>query len=210
MPSDQTAHNKTWQKYSHSIVQMGQNWLIANLQDSKTFWLSRVTWMKQHNTLNRLMTSPPKVIWEQRIALAQLCNKVPIRYSVMPQIHPQNCPFPVDDHYPQVIHPSSTDLTDHPKWHFTHTDWHTDQPTDGTDNRSTPLVLMLAIFIDSDTLIIITSPPQSYLGRARRYLHIRECTLPPRVLAVACTMCNEALQNVAEALWGVPVLWSMC
>jgi len=29
---------------------------------------------------------------------------------------------------------------------------------------------------------------QSHLGRARRYSHVGECTLPLRVLAVACTM----------------------
>jgi len=41
----------------------------------------------------------------------------------------------------------------------------------------------------------ITSPPQSHLGLACHYPHIRECTLPLCVLAVACTMCNEALRK---------------
>ena len=44
-------------------------------------------------------------------------------------------------------------------------------------------------------MIIITSPPQSQLGRARRYPHVGECTLPMCVLAVACTMRNEALRS---------------
>jgi len=44
---------------------------------------------------------------------------------------------------------------------------------------------------------LITSPPQSHLGRARRYPHVGECTVPLRVLAVACTMRNEALRSVA-------------
>ena len=41
------------------------------------------------------------------------------------------------------------------------------------------------------------SPPQSHMGRARPYRHVGECTLPLRVLAVACTMRNEALRSVA-------------
>ena len=44
------------------------------------------------------------------------------------------------------------------------------------------------------------SPPQSHVGRACHYLHIGECTLPLRVLAVACTMHNKSLQNVTGAL----------
>ena len=40
---------------------------------------------------------------------------------------------------------------------------------------------------------VTTSPPQSHLGRARRYPYIRECTVPLHVLAVAGTMRNEAL-----------------
>ena len=45
-------------------------------------------------------------------------------------------------------------------------------------------------------IVIITSPPQSHLGRACCEPHVGECTLPLRVLAVACTMRNEALQSV--------------
>jgi len=38
----------------------------------------------------------------------QLCNKGPIRFSGMPQLHLQNCPFPFKDNNPYliVIHPS--------------------------------------------------------------------------------------------------------
>ena len=46
----------------------------------------------------------PKVIWEERVAVAQLRNKVSICYNGTPQTHPQNCPF--DDHHPRVIHSS--------------------------------------------------------------------------------------------------------
>jgi len=44
----------------------------------------------------------------------------------------------------------------------------------------------------SSVVVSKTSPPQSHFGKARHY-PIRECTLPLRVLAVACTMRNEAL-----------------
>jgi len=49
--------------------------------------------------------SSPKVIWEERIALIQLCNKVPIGYNGTPQIHPKIA-LPFDDHHPYLIHPS--------------------------------------------------------------------------------------------------------
>jgi len=44
------------------------------------------------------------------------------------------------------------------------------------------------------------SPPQSHLGRAHRYPHVGECSLPLHVLAVACTMHNEALQKCCASL----------
>jgi len=37
---------------------------------------------------------------------AQLSNKVPSGYNGMPQIHPQNCPFPSTITTPHLIHPS--------------------------------------------------------------------------------------------------------
>jgi len=46
----------------------------------------------------------------------------------------------------------------------------------------------------------VASSPQSNLGRVCCYPHIEECTLPLCVLALACTMCDEALQNVTGAL----------
>jgi len=42
-----------------------------------------------------------------------------------------------------------------------------------------------------------TSPPHSHLTRVCRYPHVRECTLPLPVLAVACTMRNQALSYTA-------------
>jgi len=44
--------------------------------------------------LTCVTTSFPKVIWEERVALAQLRSKVSIGYRGTPQIHPQNCPLP--------------------------------------------------------------------------------------------------------------------
>jgi len=36
---------------------------------------------------------------------AAVVDKVPIGYNGTPQIHPQNCPFPFDDHHRNLIHP---------------------------------------------------------------------------------------------------------
>jgi len=48
---------------------------------------------------------------------------------------------------------------------------------------------------------------QSHFGRARRYPHVGECTLPLRVLAVACTRRKEAFRGALRdgmgALQGV-------
>ena len=105
-------------------------------------------------TTTTTTTSPPRVIWEECIALAQLRNRVPIGYNGTPQIHPQNCPF--DDHHPHLIHPSLDRPTHHPKWHpdaisrfaTVHIlDKH--RQTGRWDRRQ-----VYAILIDSDTLII--------------------------------------------------------
>jgi len=44
---------------------------------------------------------------------------------------------------------------------------------------------------------------QSHLEKACRYPHLRECTFTLRVLAVACIMHNEALDEHYGALWNV-------
>jgi len=41
-----------------------------------------------------LITSPPKVIWEERVALAQLCNKVAVGYNGTPKFTPKQ-PLPL-------------------------------------------------------------------------------------------------------------------
>jgi len=46
-----------------------------------------------------IKTNPPKVILGECIALTQLCNKVPIGYSGMPQIHPK-LPITFNNYHP--------------------------------------------------------------------------------------------------------------
>jgi len=53
-------------------------------------------------------TTPPQSNLGDRVAVAQLRNKVPIGYKGMPQIHPQN------DHHPILYIRPSTDPTHHP------------------------------------------------------------------------------------------------
>jgi len=57
------------------------------------------------------LTTPNDSVIGSR-ASTQLCIKVSIGYKGTPQIHPQNCRFPVNDHHPHIIHP-----THHPKRH---------------------------------------------------------------------------------------------
>jgi len=104
----------------------------------------------------------PKVIWEERVALAQLCNKVPIGYNGTPQILPENCPFTFNDYHFHLIHSPHSQYqresgSNQPFCHstlsrHTHTDRPTDRPTDGIGDRSTPLVLTLAMLIGSGAL----------------------------------------------------------
>jgi len=63
------------------------------------------------------------------------------------------------------------------------------------------------------TNTVTNKSSQSHLGRARRYPHVGECTLPLRVLAVACTVHNKALRDIMGALRGITeryrVLWDV-
>jgi len=45
-------------------------------------------------TTTTTKTIPPKVIWEERVALAQLRNKVSIGYNETPHIYPKTSPSP--------------------------------------------------------------------------------------------------------------------
>jgi len=55
-----------------------------------------------------------------------------------------------------------------------------------------------ASLTDKLRVLMITSLPQSHLGRVHRYPQVREWTLLLHVLAVACTMRNQALWNVVD------------
>jgi len=114
----------------------------------------------------------PRVIWEGCIAIAQLCNKVPV--TIGHQKFAPKLPLPFDDYHPNLIHPSlhrphlpaqMASGSNEPFCHstlsgHTHTHTHrlTDRPTDGIGERSTPLVLTLAILIASDALIMLDLP----------------------------------------------------
>jgi len=108
-------------------------------------------------------TSPPRVIWEERVALAQLGNKFPLVTMGRPKFIPK-LPLPFDDHHPNLIHPSldrphspsqAASGSNQPFCHSTLSGHRqTDRPTDGLGDRSTPSALTLAILIESDALII--------------------------------------------------------
>ena len=129
-----------------------------------------------------ITSPPPKVIWKECVALAQLCNKVPIGYKGTPQIHPKNCPFPLDDYHPPLIHPSidrpqspfqTASGSNQPFCHST-LSGQTDQPTDGIGGRCTPLALMVDILIESDALTSNNARATHYCKPMQiEFLHIR-------------------------------------
>jgi len=59
----------------------------------------RHCWSWQYVTFTMSITSPQSNLRRAR-------RKSPIGYNGMPQIHPQNCPFPFNNHHPYLIHPS--------------------------------------------------------------------------------------------------------
>jgi len=94
-------------------------------------------------------TTALKVIWEEYVALAQLCNKVAIGYNWTPRIHPQNCPFPSTITTPcnapildqRHSSPKTASVSTQPFCHNTlsgQTDWQTDRPTDGLGEKRIP------------------------------------------------------------------------
>jgi len=96
-------------------------------------------------------TSPLKVIWEERVALAQLRNKIPNGYNEMPNIPtftPKTAPSPSTITTPIYNTLPSTDPTHHSTRHkdsISHfatahfpdrpTDTHTYRQTDGISDR---------------------------------------------------------------------------
>ena len=96
-------------------------------------------------------------VWEERVAVAQLRNKVAVGFNGTPQIHPQNCPFPFNDYHP--IFPSATDPSHHPKRHpnpISHfatvnfPDTQTDWPTNRWDRRQLNSICSYARYIDRE------------------------------------------------------------
>jgi len=80
-----------------------------------------------------------KVIWEQRVTLTQLHNKIPTGYNGMPHFYLQNSPFPLDNHHPRLIHPSLDRPHSPPKCHLDPVNcfatFQNDRPTDTWDRR---------------------------------------------------------------------------
>ena len=83
----------------------------------------------------------PKVIWEERVALARLHNKVPSGYNGTPQIHPTTAPsirrsppypIPTDPTHRPKRHPDPLSHFATIQFSDTHrqTDTHTDTQTD--------------------------------------------------------------------------------
>ena len=106
----------------------------------------------------------PKVIWEERVALAQIHKEVPTGYSRMPQMYPKftaKLLLPVRRSLPHLIHfPSTNRLHSLPRrasgsnQPFCHStlsgsDRQTDRTTDGIGDNSIPRALTLC-FIDSE------------------------------------------------------------
>ena len=86
---------------------MGCLFLLPSLEWSTQPFITRGTVKDSAFWLSNNIKSAPKVVWEERVAVAQLCNKVPIGYNGTPQIHTKNCPFPSTImHHPHLIHPS--------------------------------------------------------------------------------------------------------
>jgi len=85
-----------------------QNVEIETWHDRSVSWLSASEANPDYNFTEEYQRHieqvPPKVIWEECVTLAQLCNIVPIGYNWMPQIYPQNCPFLFGDHHLYLIH----------------------------------------------------------------------------------------------------------
>jgi len=105
-----------------------------------------------------------EVIWEDRVPLAQLCNKVPFGFNGTPQIHPQNCSFTFDDHRLHLIHSSldrphsSTQTASRSSQPFCHStlvghtqsDRPTDRQTERWDRRQVYTVSAYARYIDRE------------------------------------------------------------
>jgi len=103
-----------------------------------------------HPSLYQLHSLPPKDSSIGSCTSAQLCIKVPTGYSGMPQIHPQNCPFP-STITTYLIHafldrplppPQMASRSTQPFCHNTFSE-QKDRLTDGLGDKHVPRVLTL-------------------------------------------------------------------
>ena len=99
---------------------------------------------------------------QRYIVCMEILSTVPIGYNGMPQIHPQNCPFPFDDHHQNLIHPLLNRPLSLPKRHLdpisrfatAHFCGQTDLPTDRWSRRMfCTMRAPLAMLIENDALI---------------------------------------------------------
>ena len=113
-----------------------------------------------HPSLYQLHSLPPKDSSIGSCTSAQLCIKVPTGYSGMPQIHPQNCPFPStittlsNTRIPRPTSPTTPNgIQIHsailPQYIF-----RTERQTDRWSRRQTCTKSAYALLIESDVLII--------------------------------------------------------
>ena len=100
----------------------------------------------------------PKVILEECVALAQLCNKVSIGYNGTPEIHHQNSPFPFVDHQPHtsITRPTSLNIPNGSRiqsavFHST-LSGQTDRLTHKTARRQISNISAYACLTESDAL----------------------------------------------------------
>jgi len=121
---------------------LGQ-WGQTTPKSTPSHWGTRTpsnTWMPAVTPL----TTPNNSSIGSRTS-AQLCNKGPIGYSGMPQIHLKNCPFPFDNNHPSnkaILRPTpltnpnsiriqSSILPQYTLWTDQQTNRWIDRPTDG-------------------------------------------------------------------------------
>jgi len=112
--------DKTIYSYTSQIEQKRQNvwasprhWKVLKIIEKmeKSAFIGHLRWVHKHEKTT--MTSEFSKgsgnilkLASPQSNLRRVHHKEPIGYNGTPQIHPQNCPFPFDDHHIHLIHPS--------------------------------------------------------------------------------------------------------
>ena len=143
-----------------------------------------------------IITRPLKVIWEQRVALAQLCNEVPIAYSGTPHIYPKTA-HSLRRSPPHLINPSLDRPYSSPQtasgsnqlFCRSTLSGQRHRPTDGTGDKPVPRALTLRIVIDALLIRYLYSTIKSYMGHRGAVVHIELS-----VITTNCLICRD-LQN---------------